>query len=84
MGRKGGGKLSIQSTRDQSGQESHHDAKEGFQVSKKGIHGRGPGFPSKEVVKRIGLCTPNHTNLVHIVLVVCMCRANKELCLGYK
>jgi hypothetical protein len=50
MGRKGG-KVSIQSTRDQSGRESHHDAKEGFQVSKKGIQGRGQGFPSKEVVK---------------------------------
>ncbi len=36
-----GGKVSIQSTRDQSGPESHHDAKERFQVSKKGIHGRG-------------------------------------------
>jgi hypothetical protein len=49
MGRKGG-KVSIQSTRDQSGRESHHDAKEGFQVSKKGIQGRGQGFPSKGVV----------------------------------
>ncbi len=27
----------IQSTRDQSGRESHHEAKEGFQVSKKGF-----------------------------------------------
>jgi hypothetical protein len=32
-----GGEVSIQPTRDQSGRESHHDAKEGFQVSKKGI-----------------------------------------------
>jgi hypothetical protein len=32
-----GGEVSIQSTRDQSGRESHHDAKEGFQVSKKGF-----------------------------------------------
>jgi hypothetical protein len=39
MGWKGEGGVSIQPTRDQSGQESHHihDAKEGFQVSKKGI-----------------------------------------------
>jgi hypothetical protein len=29
--------------RDQSGRESHHDAKEGFQVSKKGIQSRGQG-----------------------------------------
>jgi hypothetical protein len=40
MGRKRGG-VSIQPTRDQSGQESHHDAKEGFQVSKKGIQEQG-------------------------------------------
>jgi hypothetical protein len=53
MGRKWG-KVSIQSTRDQSGQESHHDAKEGFQVSKKEIHGRGQGFPSKGVSKGLG------------------------------
>ncbi len=39
MGRKGG-EVSIQSTRDQSRQESHHDAKEGFQVSKKGFRDR--------------------------------------------
>ncbi len=52
MGRKGG-KVSIQSTRDQGGRESHHDAKEGLQVSKKGIHGRGQGFPSKGAVNRI-------------------------------
>jgi hypothetical protein len=40
MGRKGG-KVSIQPTRDQSGRELHHDAKEGFQVSKKGIQEQG-------------------------------------------
>jgi hypothetical protein len=34
MGSKGGGEVSIQSTRDLSGRESHHDAKEGFQVSR--------------------------------------------------
>jgi hypothetical protein len=36
MGRKGG-EVTIQPTWDLSGRESHHDAKEGFQVSKKGI-----------------------------------------------
>jgi hypothetical protein len=40
MGRKGGG-VSIQPSKDQSGRESHHDAKEGFQVSKKGIQEQG-------------------------------------------
>ncbi len=43
MGREWGGKggVSIQPTRDQSGQESHHDKKEGFQVSKRGVQGIG-------------------------------------------
>jgi hypothetical protein len=36
MGRKGG-EVTIQPTWDLSGRESHHDAKEGFQVSKKRI-----------------------------------------------
>ncbi len=56
-GAKGGGEVSIQPTWDLSGhcplrslstgQESHHDAKEGFQVSKTGVQGRGQGFPNK-------------------------------------
>jgi hypothetical protein len=53
MGRKGG-KVSKQSTRDQSGWESHHDAKEGFQVCKKGIHGRGQRFPATGLSKGLG------------------------------
>jgi hypothetical protein len=36
-----GGEVSIQPTRDQSGWESHHDAMEGFQVSKEGIQEQG-------------------------------------------
>ncbi len=39
MGSKRGGEVSIQPTRDLSGRESNHDAKEGFQVSKKGVQG---------------------------------------------
>ncbi len=46
-GEQKGGGVSIQPTRDLSGRESHHDAKEGFQVSKKGAQERGQGFPSK-------------------------------------
>jgi hypothetical protein len=54
---KGG--VSIQPTRELSGRESHHDAKEGFQVSKKGVQGRGVGISKQRgVIKRIGLCTP--------------------------
>jgi hypothetical protein len=41
MGRKeGGGGQPGQPTRDQGGRESHHNTKEGFQVSKKGIQGQ--------------------------------------------
>jgi hypothetical protein len=37
MGRKGGeGEVITQAIWDQSGRESHHNAKEGFQVSKRG------------------------------------------------
>ncbi len=36
-GEQGRGEVSVQPTRDLSGRESHHDAKEGFQVSKKGV-----------------------------------------------
>ncbi len=46
-GEQKGGEVSIQPTRDLSGRESHHDAKEGFQVSKKGAQEQGQGFPSK-------------------------------------
>ncbi len=40
---RGGGRsvYTIQPTWDQSGRESHHDAKEGFQVSKQGIQEQG-------------------------------------------
>jgi hypothetical protein len=41
MGRKGGGEVSIHPTRDQSGRESHHAAKEGFKVIKEGIKEQG-------------------------------------------
>jgi hypothetical protein len=36
-----GGEVIIQPPRDLSGRELHPDAKEGFQVSKKGVQGRG-------------------------------------------
>ncbi len=40
---KEGGEVSKQATWDQSGRESHHNAKEGLQVSKRGS-GTGEGF----------------------------------------
>ncbi len=57
MGSKWGGEVSIQPTRDLSGRELHHDAKEGFQVSRKGVREWGQGFQAKGVTKGIGLCS---------------------------
>jgi hypothetical protein len=52
MGRKwGGGEVRTQATRDHSGRESHHDAKEGFQVSKRGS-GTGEGFTRQRGIVR--------------------------------
>jgi hypothetical protein len=80
-----GGEVSIQPTRDQSGWESHHDAKEGFQVSKRGGLGTGVGISKQRGVnKRTGACTSNITLILYISCQSCICCANKGLCLGYK
>jgi hypothetical protein len=50
-----GGEVSLQPTRDLSGRESHHVAKEGFQVSRKGVQKQGRDFPGKGDLPR-GLC----------------------------
>jgi hypothetical protein len=72
-GEQGGGEVSIQPTRDLSGWESHHDAKEGFPVSKKGVQGRGQEFLSKGgLSKGLGYALRYHANLVYIVLIVYM------------
>jgi hypothetical protein len=85
MGRKGGGEVSLQPTRDQSGRESHHDTKEGFQVSMRGGQGTGVGISQQRwVIERIGVCTSNTTQILYIQCQSCICRANKGLCLGYK
>ncbi len=71
-GEEGGGKVSTQATRDQSGRESHHDAKEGYQVSKRGSK-TGEGFSRQRgVIKSVVPCTSDNANLVHIVLIVYM------------
>jgi hypothetical protein len=57
MGRKAG-EVSIQPTRDQLGRESHHDAKEGFHVSKKGIQEQGRDFQAKGLSKGLGRAPP--------------------------
>ncbi len=51
VGRKGGEEVSTQATWDQGGWESHHDTKEGFQVSKRGSRA-GEGFPGKGGLSR--------------------------------
>ncbi len=71
-GANGGGEVSLQPTRDPSGRESHHVAKEGFQVSRKGHRDRDWDCQAKGVIKGIGLCTPIYANLVHIVPIVYM------------
>jgi hypothetical protein len=69
MGSKKGGEVSIQPTRDLSGRESHHDAKEGFQVSKKGIQEQGQGFPSKRwFIKRDW---DVHSDIMLILYILC-------------
>ncbi len=75
-GANGEGEVSIQPTRDLSGRESHHDAKEGFQVSRKGVWEWGQGFQVKGVIKGIGLCTPiscqaftYRANRVYVMLI---------------
>jgi hypothetical protein len=53
-GEQGGG-VSIQPIRDQSGWESHHDTKEGFQVSKRGVQGIGVGiYKQRGIIKGVG------------------------------
>jgi hypothetical protein len=63
-----GGEVSTQAARDQSGRESHHDPKEGFQVSKRGS-GTGEGFfRQRGVIKRIVPCT---SDIIPILYISC-------------
>jgi hypothetical protein len=67
-----GGEVSIQPIRDLSGWESHHDAKEGFQVRRE-FRNRGRDFQAKGgYQKDRAVHLRYHTNLVHIVLIVYM------------
>jgi hypothetical protein len=84
MGNKRGGKVRIQPTRDLSGRELHHDAKEGFQVSKKGVQERGQGFPSTGGYQKDWVMHSGIMLILYISCSSCICRANKELCLGYE
>jgi hypothetical protein len=53
------GGVSIQPTRDQSGRESHHDTKEGFQVSKREVQGIGVGISKQRgIIKGLRRAPP--------------------------
>jgi hypothetical protein len=69
-GANGGGEVSLQPARDLSGRESHHDAKEGFQVSRKGVQEQGYGFSGKGGYQKEWVMHSDYANLVHIVLIV--------------
>ncbi len=51
-GEEKGGRVRIQPTRDQSGRESHHDAKEGFQESNREIQGIGSGISKQKGIAK--------------------------------
>ncbi len=83
-GANGGGEVSLQPTRDLSGRESHHVTKEGFQVSRREYRNRGGFFQAKENYQGdCAMCLRYNANL-YISCQLRVCRANKELCLGYK
>jgi hypothetical protein len=67
-GANGGGEVSIQPTRDLSGRESYHDAKEGFQVSRKGIRECGQGFQVKGGYQRDWVM---HSDIMLILYILC-------------
>ncbi len=83
MGRKKGGRsVHINLGPGWTGIAPH--AKEGFQVSKKGS-GTGEGFSRQRgITKGIVPCTFDITPTLYISCQSCVCRANRELCLGYK
>ncbi len=59
-------------------------AKEGFQVSKR-ESGTGEGFSKqREIIKEVMPWTSDIMPILYISCQSCVCRANKELCLGYK
>jgi hypothetical protein len=79
---RGGGQYASNQGPEWTGIAPH--AKEGFQVSKRGS-GTGEGFSSQRgIIKGIVPCTSDVMPTLYISCQLCVCRANKELCLGYK
>ncbi len=58
-------------------------AKEGFQVSKRGS-GTGEGFSRQGDYQGDCACASNIMPTLYISCQLCVCHANKGLCLGYK
>jgi hypothetical protein len=86
--RGGGGSPAIQWRREETPLAAPHGGPaatvEGFQVSKRGS-GIGKGFSRQRgITKGIVTCTSDIMPTLYISCQLCVCRANKELCLGYK
>ncbi len=64
----GGGQFTANQGSEWTG--SHHDAKEGFQVSRKGVEEQGWGFPGKGGYQKDWVMHSYYANLVHIVLIM--------------
>jgi hypothetical protein len=80
--RKGGGQYTSNLGPGWTGIAPH--AKEGFQVSKKGS-GIGEGFSKQRgITKGTVPCTSDIMPTLYISRQLCVGRANKGLCLGYK
>jgi hypothetical protein len=82
MGREGGGQYTSNLGPEWTGIAPH--AKEGLQVSKRGS-GTGEGLSRQRGITK-GI-VPYASNVMLICTcraIVCVCCANKELCLGYK
>jgi hypothetical protein len=81
---KGGGEGQYTSNLGPGWTEITPHAKEGFQVSKRGS-GTEEGFSRQRgITKGIVPCTSDIMLTLYISCQLCVRRANKELCLGYK
>jgi hypothetical protein len=84
MGRKKGGGGQYTSNLGPGWRGIAPHTKEGFQVSKRGS-GIGEGFSKpRGLTKGTVLCASDIMTTLYISCQLCVCCANKKLCLGYK
>jgi hypothetical protein len=84
MGRKKGGGGQYTSNLGPGWTGIAPNAREGFQVSKRGS-GTGEGFSKQRgITKGTVPCTSDIMPILCISCQLCVCHANKRLCLGYK